>query len=235
MIDEKYAARADAEIESVKESLRTEYNTAHIGRFINTLSCNGATDDEINIIVSIANKYQQDLTTKIDPDRVLVGNSSLRGTRTDALNEAKRRYDLMNRGGNIIDEETVEEVNPDDEEGNVVDYNFPYVISEESYSEDFLNHDKLQITYYAEDDTLADEQEEIIDDIDALVGYDNLDMKYTSATHPEQIYVRNERIGADYEITINLNSYQELIQGIQLEPKQRQAIMSRQRRREKDE
>lgn len=173
--------------------------------------------------------------------RDLISHSSLQGTRTNEYNRTKQNYNLVGKrtAGEEITEEYDEEDEYDDEvnpetDDESVDSEYPYVITEESFSEEFLNHDKLSITYYMEDDVLADENEGIVDDVDMLVGYDNLNEMNAGLMHPQTIYVRNERISIDYEISINFNSYQETVLGIKLDPKQRQENLSRRRNRERN-
>lgn len=91
----------------------------------------------------------------------------------------------------------------------------PYVISESEFEEGNPHHDKVSITYYAGDDTLADEMNEIMEDIDSTVGMSNLDMDNTDITHPHTIYVRNDRLGIDYDISIDLGEYTRKVLGIE--------------------
>ena len=250
LIEEKYVKLAQGEIDSVKEQLRRNRSKSDMHTFLDVLVTNGATIDEVNTVVSIATKYREDFKDEIDPNNIrkddekknsnLVGNSSLRGTRTHEYNNTKQNYHLIDRQTEHCSEpdeddaayEGHDEVNPSSEDNVSVDYENPYVIDDISFSEEFINHDKLSIIYYEEDDVLADENEDIMDDVDRAVGYNNLNILNADLTHPDMIYVRNERFAIDYEITIVHGSYQELVQGVMLEPKQRQEISSRRRKRE---
>jgi hypothetical protein len=178
---------------------------------------------------------RQRVVTEETQERDLIGHSSLQGTRTHEYNNEKKNYSRTVRDD--IDEPNSDEDDDDEDEcddDDSVDSEYPYVISEISFSEEFLSHDKLSITYYAEDDVLADEQEDMIDDVDALIGYGNLNVGNVGIARPDTIYVRNERIGCDFEITVNYNSYQETVLGIKLDPKQRQENLSRRRNRERN-
>lgn len=142
---------------------------------------------------------------------------------------AKTAYHLIGserRANEATDEDQYEpEVNPVDDEN--FDTEEPYVISEEKFSEENLHYDKITVTYYAEDDVLTDDQETVIDDLDATVGYDNLDLRYAALTNPHVIYVRNDSTSSDYEILINLNSYQETVLGLVMTPNDRQRATAR--------
>lgn len=72
----------------------------------------------------------------------------------------------------------------------------PYLITEEEYitNDDEYRHEVL--TYYALDDTLADEDDDIFDQ--SIVGEDNL-MEFERTDCPS-IFIRNEHRGIEYEI-----------------------------------
>lgn len=90
----------------------------------------------------------------------------------------------------------------------------PYVISFEEFCEGEDNHDKITITYYAGDGILVDEEEEIIEDVERLVGEDNLINKFGEGSDdPDVLYVRNERMGIDYEIVRQHTCYSEVVSG----------------------
>ena len=74
-----------------------------------------------------------------------------------------------------------------------------------------------------------DENEEIIDDIESVVGYDALAMLDMQTT----VWVRNEPLGIDYEIIALNKSYQETVDGIKREammtPRERYEYNQRQK------
>ena len=84
----------------------------------------------------------------------------------------------------------------------------PKIIRADEY-DDYAWHDKQTLYYYVEDGVLVDEStNEPIDDVEMLIG-DSLD-KYGFATNEEEnIYVRNFRIGVDYDIRKVFNAYYE--------------------------
>jgi hypothetical protein len=90
----------------------------------------------------------------------------------------------------------------------------PYVISFEDFCESEDAHDKITITYYAGDGVLVDEDEEIIDDVERLVGENNLINKFGEGSDdPDVLYVRNERLAIDYEVIRQHTSYGEVVSG----------------------
>jgi hypothetical protein len=89
----------------------------------------------------------------------------------------------------------------------------PYVITFEEFCEGYDNHDKITINYYKADDTLADENEEIIDDVESLIGEESLSRFGDGSEDPNVVYVRNERMAIDYEIIKLESSYSEVVSG----------------------
>lgn len=94
-----------------------------------------------------------------------------------------------------------------------------YIISAEEFNTEMLHYDKLTITYYDEDDTLADEQEEIITDIDDVVGDDALTKFGYMSGDADIVFVRNEGLAVDYEVIRVFKSYSETVLGIIEEPR----------------
>lgn len=84
------------------------------------------------------------------------------------------------------------------------------VISMEDFMNDTSGYDRLTINYYEEDDTLADENEEIITNIENLVGDEALYFE----DNENVAYVRNNKIGALLEILLVHGSYARDVLGI---------------------
>ena len=87
----------------------------------------------------------------------------------------------------------------------------PQVITYEQFAEEKPHFDKVTLTYYMEDDTLANESEEVIPDPNSCVGTDalgDLDEKNTS------IYVRNYGTSTDYEVVASIGAYSEVVLGM---------------------
>ena len=79
----------------------------------------------------------------------------------------------------------------------------PYVISPEEYG-DLPDYGTFELTYYA-DGVLADSDDEIVDDVDDVVGEESL---LTFGTYEEDsVHVRNDRLKADYEILRDNRNY----------------------------
>lgn len=90
----------------------------------------------------------------------------------------------------------------------------PYVISFEQFCEENDKYDKITLTYFAEDDTLSDEDEEIFQDTKAILGDDWTSSFGEGSEDPDVVYVRNNKLQIDYEIVRNHGSYSEIVSGI---------------------
>lgn len=88
-----------------------------------------------------------------------------------------------------------------------------YVISMEAFSNDNPDYDKISISYYEDDDTLADEQDEIMQEVEGTIG-EALLCFGDQSDDPDVVYVRNERLSIDYEVVRLHRSYQEAVLGI---------------------
>jgi hypothetical protein len=90
----------------------------------------------------------------------------------------------------------------------------PYVISFEEFNENTYEHPQSTITYYMGDDVLADETDQMIDDVESVVGTDNLARFGHGSRDPNVVYIRNERLEADYEVTRSTGRFSEEVMGL---------------------
>lgn len=88
----------------------------------------------------------------------------------------------------------------------------PYEISDEQFAESMDCFDKISLFYYS-DDVLADESEEIVDDVERAVGIKLLMDWAGDPDKSETLYVRNENMSIDYEIVRMEQAYSEMVCG----------------------
>jgi len=103
-----------------------------------------------------------------------------------------------------------------------------YVISISQFGAEREDYETLSLSYYEGDDTLADEKDEIIQDVIGTVG-EGLLCFGDQSEDPDVVYVRNERLGIDYEIVRLHKSYQETVLGIHSAPSLSKRILVRRR------
>ena len=217
LLEKKYIDIANEEIESVKESFRNEDQP----------------EEEETV---------QDRIVK-NPSSPLV-RSSLYGTQTNEYNNIKNKYNLNKK---LVFEEDVD-ITEEDEDDRIkdaagmteeeemdlteVNRTEPYVINSREFYEEFDHHDKLSLTYYIIDDVLCDDGEDIVDDIEKTVSQRALNLLSTSQG---TIWVRNEPLGIDYEITGINRSYAEDVHGIIAEETPREKYVRTAKRKENDD
>lgn len=146
-------------------------------------------------------------------------------------------YELVQMGGDVDyttrnpadhDDDNVKEVNlfddppafVDEELGGGVDEipgrspERPYIISNQEWFLNETNYSQITLTYYADDDILADDANRQVNDINDVVGATNLHRFGVQSESPDLVYVRNERLQADYEITKDERAFAVVVHGI---------------------
>lgn len=78
----------------------------------------------------------------------------------------------------------------------------PYVISPDEFGE--LTYETVTLTYYA-DKVLADEVEDIVEDVAGTIGLNSL--LHFGEYEDDCVHVRNDRLEIDYEILLDSRSY----------------------------
>lgn len=90
----------------------------------------------------------------------------------------------------------------------------PYILTHDEYFAAEKDYDTFSLTYYELDDTLVDEQDKPIENVDEMVGEDHL-VRFGSGSKDNNIvYVRNDKLGSDYEISKSTGSYLEEVLGM---------------------
>lgn len=123
--------------------------------------------------------------------------------------QAKLKPDLINYAAKLAEEgytnyATTSDKNVKEEKVNMAEK--PYIISPEEFG-DFDDYTKLSLTYYS-DKVLADEDDEIIDDIEETVGSDFDD--HFGEYEDDSVFIRNDRLKCDYEILRDNRSYEDV-------------------------
>lgn len=99
----------------------------------------------------------------------------------------------------MVDEKTEEE------ESMSVDK--PYVITPEEFGE-LDDYETISLIYYA-DHVLADDNDEIVEDIENVVGFDSLNS--FGEYEDDSVFVRNDRLKCDYEILLDQRRYSDVV------------------------
>jgi hypothetical protein len=84
----------------------------------------------------------------------------------------------------------------------------PYVITPEEFGE-IPDYEKISLTYYI-DGTLADDDDDIIYDIDQVIGNESLN--HFGEYEDDSVFVRNDRKKCDYEILLDQREYRKVME-----------------------
>jgi len=101
-----------------------------------------------------------------------------------------------------------------DEEAKYRTADQPYVLTHDEFFESAKNYEMITVTYYAVDDVLCDERDQPIPDTDGTVGDDNLVRFGHGSNDKNVVYVRNDKLESDYEVTKHNGSYLEDVLGM---------------------
>lgn len=99
--------------------------------------------------------------------------------------------------------------------------NKPHVIAQEVFIENDSGWSQSTLTWYVKDNVLADERDQHIEDVDGIVGKDNLKLFGQDSSDPNVVHIRNPRIESEYEVVRHESSYSREILGMDDEPFQR--------------
>lgn len=117
----------------------------------------------------------------------------------------------------VVASEPVVEVteNPDADNMPPRNPDKPYIITVDEYMSDELHRDdKLTLTFFEEDDTLIDEREQVMQDVEQMVGLENLHHFGLGSRDRNMLYIRNEKMHCDIEIIRDTRSYTEVVLGV---------------------
>lgn len=87
----------------------------------------------------------------------------------------------------------------------------PYVISHDEFFENEPDHIQAQLVWFAEDGVLADSEDKPVDE--AIVGEENLEKFGHGSRDPNLVYIRNEAMDIDFEISYAEGKYSEQVMG----------------------
>lgn len=90
----------------------------------------------------------------------------------------------------------------------------PYVISHDEYMENTFAHPQSTFSYYSGDDVLANPDDVMVHDVEAVVGSENLSKFGHGSRDPKIVYVRNERLEMDIEVVCRDDKYSETVMNL---------------------
>lgn len=100
----------------------------------------------------------------------------------------------------------------------------PKIITVHQFDDENPWYEKKSLWFYEKDDTVADEEDKIVDDPCALIGFEALLSFGQGSEDSDVVYVRNNKLGVDYEVVRLDKSYQEVVLGIKPEEPHRKKV-----------
>ncbi len=76
----------------------------------------------------------------------------------------------------------------------------PYILHVDEYLQNEYEDEQVSVTYYAGDDVVADDRDAVIQDVDSVLGEDNLERFGYGSKDRNIVYIRNPRLGVAYEV-----------------------------------
>lgn len=89
-----------------------------------------------------------------------------------------------------------------------VDKETPYVISPDDFGEED-GYETISLTYYQKNDIVADDMDELVEDVDKVIGYESL--AHFGEYEDDSVFVRNDRLKVDYEILLDDRDYEDVL------------------------
>lgn len=190
-VEEKYRRIADEEIESVKETFKNrESKIAEDEKQAEELGVESPSKEFYSQLKESTDKLTEDMHKKY---KEIVTTSGYNSTNMQ-LNTTIEDYNQTD----TYEEDGIEIISSD--------YPEPYTIAPEEFGE--MEDFKTESLIYYEDKVVATDDDEIVDDIENLIG-DALD--HFGEYEDDAVHVRNEATKTDYEILKSEKSFSEII------------------------
>lgn len=90
----------------------------------------------------------------------------------------------------------------------------PYVLTHDEFYEGEKDYEQTHLTYYQGDDVLVDERDQVIPDEESIVGNDNLTRFGHGSKDENIVFVRNENLEVDFEVTRSFGKYSIEVMGL---------------------
>lgn len=153
-------------------------------------------------------------------------NEGIDDVETPQTLDYKTQLEGMGRGGQVpygsffegqpIDPEAHDSVDPGSETTEPYDNttrnpDYPYVIPIGEWMDGAMGYRQVTVTFWQGDNTLADERDQVIQDVEGTVGTKNMDRFGQDSEDENMVFIRNEKERIDYEVIQDLRSYNEVV------------------------
>lgn len=159
----------------------------------------------------VKNKYEQIAQEEIDSVKEVFlkrePDATVEIKEADVRNKKEEKPGVMEYAARLQKEGYVNYAGMNSVEEETETVEKPYVISPEEFGE-FDEYEKISLTYYA-DQTLADENDELVDDVENIIGFESL--THFGEYEDDSVFVRNDRLKCDYEILMDSRLYSDVV------------------------
>ena len=184
LIEKKYKDIAQEEIDSVKETFSKMKKNEYPDKLEDYPDFEEFDDSDDSDDVEEEPKPEQKIDRNNKPDIVEYAKIL---SETGYTNYAERKDKKEKKGVEPVEDER------------------PYVISPDEFGEKD-GYENVTLTYYA-DGVLTDYFDNVISNVDEVVGFDSLD--HFGEYEDDVVFVRNEKMETDYEILRDLRDFNE--------------------------
>lgn len=157
----------------------------------------------------VKNKYKDLAQAEIDSVKEVYKRkeqhfAGCRNEKLESSDEDRLRYEktIDDMGYDNISEEK-EEVNKEEDE----EMHTPYVISPEDY-DTLDDYETESLIYYEKDHVLTDERDNVIKNVDDLIGEESLN--HFGEFEDDSVFVRNDQLKTDFEICLDAGAFSEV-------------------------
>jgi hypothetical protein len=160
----------------------------------------GATVGGVTAWLLTKDKYKKEAQEEIDEVRAVYEKKAL-----VLENEIKKAHEYE-KVKPVTQQETYETI-VDDLGYKETESNNIHVIAPEEAGE--LDYDIVTLTYYADKVLTYDINDEVVEDVDSMVGFDSLNC--FGEYEDDSVFVRNDATKTDYEILRDYRKYSEVV------------------------
>lgn len=182
---------------------------------VNNLNISGADTDGDYIDEEVKQEYREQARKLYSGFSSITSENNLDNVSSFQNYMDDDDFEIIEHKTIVVDKdgEEVEMVNTTEGFVEVVE---PYIISEEDYMDPnvFTEFNKNTLIYYEDDDTLATDRDEVVTEVEKLIGSSALTNFGNMSGNKDTVFVRNVKLSSDFEIVREQGSYKEVVLGL---------------------
>jgi len=153
----------------------------------------------------LENKYKKIAQEEIDSVKEVFSKRKADKTESDDIPKVTEEKEEKKEYVSQIEELNYSS-NEEEKKGGTSMTDKPYVIAPEEFGEG-CDYETVSLTYYA-DGVLTNDYDEILEDVDDIVGKDSLN--HFGEYEDDSVFVRNDFMKTDYEILLDTRKYSDI-------------------------